>query len=111
MATEQTEVTPEESIDSAFSETELATAAPEVLATSLADYLQAWWRRIKSGESGAVPIVVGLVGLIVFFQIERSAFLTNQNLVNLFEEAALYIVVGAAETFVLLLSEIDLSVG
>ena len=111
MTTEQTEVAPEESIDSTLTETELATAAPEVLATSLGDYLQAWWRRIKSGESGAVPIIAGLIAIIIFFQIERSAFLTNQNLVNLFEEAAIYIVLGAAETFVLLLSEIDLSIG
>ena len=111
MTTEQTEITPDEGSESALSETELTTAAPEVLATSLGDYLDAWWRRIKNGESGALPVIAGLVAIIIFFQIERSAFLTDQNLVNLFEEAALYILLGAAETFALLLSEIDLSIG
>lgn len=111
MTTEQTEITPEEGSESALSETELTTVAPEVLATSLGDYLTAWWRRIKSGESGALPVIAGLIAIIIFFQVERSAFLTDANLVNLFEEAALYILLGAAQTFALLLSEIDLSIG
>ncbi len=86
-------------------------AAPEVLADSLGEYLQVWGRRIRSGESGALPIVVGLIIIILFFQIERSRFLSAQNLVNLFEQASLYILLGAAQLFALILSEIDLSVG
>lgn len=111
MTTEQSEIRPDEGSESALSETELTAAAPEVLANSLGDYLAAWWRRIKNGESGALPVIAGLVLIIIFFQAERSAFLTDQNLVNLLEEAAIYIVLGAAETFILLLSEIDLSIG
>lgn len=111
MTTEHTEIEPDEGSETALSEVELKTAAPEVLANSLGDYLEAWWRRIKGGESGALPIIVGLAAIIIFFEIERSAFLTDQNLINLFEEAAIYIVIGAAETFILLLSEIDLSIG
>jgi D-xylose transport system permease protein len=111
VTTEQTEATPDEGSTPALSETELAAMAPEVLANSLSDYLLATWRRIKGGESGMLPIILGLVAIVIFFQIERSAFLTDQNLVNLFEEAAIYVVLGAAETFVLLLSEIDLSIG
>jgi D-xylose transport system permease protein len=111
VTTDQTDIGPDEGSESALSETELTKAAPEVLANSLNDYLLAWFRRIKGGESGALPIIVGLAAIILFFQIERSAFLTDQNLVNLFGEAAIYIVIGAAETFVLLLSEIDLSLG
>ncbi|MGH2860545.1 MAG: sugar ABC transporter permease [Solirubrobacteraceae bacterium] len=112
MTTEQTELTPDAGSESALSETELTTAAPEVLANSLGDYLQAWWRRIKNGESGALPVIAGLVAIIIFFQIEQPAFLTDANLVgNLFEGAAIYIVIGAGETFILLLSEIDLSLG
>ncbi len=111
MTTEQSDTRPDEGSESALSDTELTTAAPEVLANSLGDYLQAWWRRIKNGESGALPVIAGLVLIIIFFQVERSSFLTDQNLVNLLEEAAIYIVLGAAETFILLLSEIDLSIG
>jgi D-xylose transport system permease protein len=111
VTTEQSETRPDEESESGLSETELTSAAPEVLANSLGDYLAAWWRRIKNGESGALPVLAGLVAIIIFFQLERSAFLTDQNLINLFEESAIFIVLGAAETFVLLLSEIDLSIG
>lgn len=111
MSTPQTEITPDQGSESALSDAELTAAAPEVFAATLGDYLTAWWRRIKGGESGALPVLIGLVAIIVFFQIENSAFLTDGNLVNLFVEAAIYIVIGAAETFILLLSEIDLSLG
>jgi D-xylose transport system permease protein len=97
--------------DVALSETELTQAAPEVFAQNLGEYLQAWWRRIKGGESGALPVLIGLAVIVIFFQAERSSFLTDGNLVNLFEEASIYIVLGLAETFALLLSEIDLSLG
>jgi D-xylose transport system permease protein len=90
---------------------ELTAAAPEVLADSLGDYLRAQWRRIKSGESGALPIIAGLIVIIIFFQIERSRFGSAENLVNLFQQASLYILLGAAQLFALILSEIDLSVG
>jgi D-xylose transport system permease protein len=93
------------------SDTDLAVVAPEVLATSLNEYLGAWGRRIRNGESGALPILVGLVIIVVFFQVEQSQFLTSGNLVNLFVQAAAYILFGAAEVWVLILSEIDLSVG
>jgi len=92
-------------------EADLITAAPEVLADSLGDYLGAQWRRIKSGESGALPVVAGLIIIIIFFEIERSRFGSDQNLVNLFDQASLYILLGAAQIFALILSEIDLSVG
>lgn len=99
--------------DEAAAPDELAVkaAAPEVLADSLGEYLQVWGRRIRSGESGALPIVVGLIIIIIFFQVERSRFLSAQNLVNLFQQASLYILLGAAQLFALILSEIDLSVG
>jgi D-xylose transport system permease protein len=90
---------------------ELTAAAPEVLADSLGEYLRAQWSRIKSGESGALPVVAGLIVIVIFFQIERSRFGSAQNLVNLFEQASLYIMLGAAQIFALILSEIDLSVG
>lgn len=111
MSTSQTEIEPDEGSESGLSETELKTAAPEVLANSLGEYAQAWWRRIKGGESGALPVLVGLILIGLFFQIENSEFLSDGNLVSLFVESAIFIVIGAAETFVLLLSEIDLSIG
>jgi D-xylose transport system permease protein len=108
-----TEATPGVDADggSALSDEELATVAPEILAGSLTEYFAAWGRRIRNGESGALPIIVGLIVIIIFFQIEQSEFLTANNLVNLLIQAAVFIMFGAAEVFVLLLSEIDLSVG
>jgi D-xylose transport system permease protein len=90
---------------------DLAAVAPEVLADSLGEYLRAWARRIRAGESGALPIVVGLIVIIIFFQAERSQFDSAVNIVNLFQQASIYVLLGAAEVFALVLSEIDLSVG
>jgi D-xylose transport system permease protein len=89
----------------------LTVAAPEILAGSLEEYMRAWLVRIRSGGSGALPIIAGLVALVIFFQIEQSSFLTATNIVNLLVQAAEYILFGVAEIYALLLSEIDLSVG
>jgi D-xylose transport system permease protein len=89
----------------------LTLASSEVLADSLSEYMRAWLVRIRSGESGALPIIGGLVAIVIFFQIEQSTFLTSGNLVNLLVQSAEYILLGVAEIFALLLSEIDLSVG
>ena len=93
------------------SDLDLAAVAPEVLADSLGEYLRASLRRIKNGESGALPIIVGLIVIIIFFQAERSQFDSPINLVNLLVQASIYILLGAAQLFALILSEIDLSVG
>lgn len=89
----------------------LVVLAPDVLAESLGDYMRAWWKRIRGGESGALPIIMGLVVICIFFEVESSAFLTATNIVNLFVESTFIILLGMAELFALLLSEIDLSVG
>jgi D-xylose transport system permease protein len=101
----------EDAPDVALSDESLVEVAPEVLASSLSEYLRAWWRRIRNGESGALPVLAGLVIIVVFFQAERSSFLTSENLVNLLVQASIFVMFGAAEIFVLLLSEIDLSIG
>jgi len=86
-------------------------AAPELLVDSLGEFLQAWWRRIRAGESGVLPILVGLVVIIVIFQSQASKFLSAGNIVNLFVQAAVFVLLGLAEMFALILSEIDLSAG
>ena len=95
----------------AISDADLTAVSPELLAGSLTEYFRAWGRRIRNGESGALPVLTGLVIIVVFFQIEESKFLTAGNLVNLLVQATIFIMFGAAEIFALLLSEIDLSVG
>ena len=96
---------------SALAPEALVALAPEVLADSLRDYLRAWWKRIRGGESGALPIIIGLIVICIFFEVQSSAFLTATNIVNLFIQAAFIILLGLAELYALILSEIDLSVG
>ena len=86
-------------------------AAPEIAAQSLREYMQAWWLRIKGGESGALPVVVGIIAIAIIFQSMNSKFLSAGNLTNLLVQAAAIMLLGMAETFALLLGEIDLSIG
>jgi D-xylose transport system permease protein len=86
-------------------------AAPEALAHTLPEYLRAWLRRIRSGESGALPVVIGLIALGAYFQLRQSSFLSASNIANLVIQAGWIITIAMAQVFILLLGEIDLSVG
>jgi D-xylose transport system permease protein len=86
-------------------------AAPEVLAESLGEYFRIWLRRVRSGESGALPVIIGLIALGAYFQISQPAFLSATNIANLMAQAGWIITIAMAQTFMLLLGEIDLSVG
>src|SRR5690242_13842732 len=88
-----------------------ATASPDLIANSLGEYARIWWRRVRAGESGALPVVIVLIVIVVYFQVRNSLFLSAGNLVNLITQAAFIVTFGMAEVFVLLLGEIDLSVG
>jgi D-xylose transport system permease protein len=87
------------------------TSAPDVLANSLGEYARAWLRRVGSGESGALPVIIGLIVIGAYFQIRSSAFLSAGNIANLMGQAGWIITIAMAQVFVLLLGEIDLSVG
>ena len=86
-------------------------AAPEVMAESLRDYFHAWWLRIRAGESGALPVLVGIIAISILFQSLNSHFLEAANLTNLLVQSAPIILLGMGESFALLLGEIDLSIG
>ena len=90
---------------------EVALAAPEVIADSLGEYVKIWLSRIRNGESGALPVIAGLIVIVIYFQARSSLFLSAGNLVNLVGQAAWIAMLGMAEVFVLLLGEIDLSIG
>ncbi|HZQ57696.1 MAG TPA: hypothetical protein VFA84_06670 [Acidimicrobiales bacterium] len=92
--------------------TEAALAvAPALVATSLPDYLKAYFARVRAGDSGVLPVVGGLIVVSVLFQVLNSHFLTALNLVNLLIQGAVYMLLAMAEIFALLLGEIDLSIG
>ena len=72
----------------------------------------AYWERIKGGDLGALPAVIGAVILaIVFGALQPDSFLTEQNFANLLNQGAAIIVLAMGLVFVLLLGEIDLSAG
>ncbi len=88
----------------------LATS-PDLLVNSLGEYTRVWLRRVRSGESGALPVIIGLVALGIYFQLSQSSFLGATNIANLMGQAGWIITLAMAQTFILLLGEIDLSVG
>ena len=106
---------PEISGDSASGSTDdlvvASGASAELMAGSVTEYLRIWAKQIRSGESGALPVIVGLVAIVLFFQLKNSLFLSAGNLVNLMTQAAFIVTLGMAEVFVLLLGEIDLAAG
>jgi D-xylose transport system permease protein len=67
--------------------------------------------RVRSGELGAVPVILGLVVICVVFQALNSLFLSSDNLSNLLLESVPTGVIALGIVCVLLLGEIDLSVG
>jgi D-xylose transport system permease protein len=75
------------------------------------EYVGLTWRSIKGGETGVLPVLGGLLLVSVIFESLDQNFLTTGNLVNLLIQAAVYSLLAMAEVFVLLLGEIDLSVG
>ena len=85
----------------------------EVVAQTFGGYARGWVARVRNGDSGVLPVLLGLVAITVFFQIisPGNVFLSADNLVNLFQQSAVFMVLGMAEIFVLLLGEIDLAVG
>ena len=70
-----------------------------------------WWSKVKAGQVGALPALLGLFVLCIVFGAQSSVFLTPGNLANLLTQAAAVIVIAMGLVFVLLLGEIDLSAG
>jgi D-xylose transport system permease protein len=77
------------------------------VASTVRDYIA----RIRGGDLGALPAVLGLVVLCAFFGIMRPAFFSEGNFANLFTQGAGVAVIAMGLVFVLLLGEIDLSAG
>ena len=84
---------------------------PDSPPTPSRGYLRASLARVRAGESGVLPVVGGLLLISILFQSLNCNFLTAGNLVNLLVQAAVFSLLAMAEVFVLLLGEIDLSVG
>ena len=97
------EIVEETAADQATLDSDLLALPPDA---SFNEYVTAWVKRVRRGESGVLPVIGGLIVIVIIFQIENSRFLTDLNLVNLLQQSAEFIVLGMAEIFVLLLGEI-----
>jgi D-xylose transport system permease protein len=99
--------------------TEQAAAVPEdvidprlmVREHGLRGYWEIFRRRVRGGELGALPVAIGLIVIWTIFYIQEPRFLSAQNLTNLVLQATAVGTISIGIVLVLLLGEIDLSVG
>ncbi|MFE4261204.1 sugar ABC transporter permease [Streptomyces sp. NPDC056883] len=77
----------------------------------LAGYVNEFGRKLKAGDLGSVPVVLGLIIIWSIFQGLNSNFLGAENLTNIAITMTATGMMAVGIIFVLLLGEIDLSVG
>ncbi|CDZ67057.1 ABC-type xylose transport system, permease component [Neorhizobium galegae bv. orientalis] len=77
----------------------------------LSGMLRSFVDRVRSGDLGMLPVAVGLVVISTVFSILNPIFLAPNNLVNLLFDCATVGIISLGIVCVLLLGEIDLSVG
>jgi D-xylose transport system permease protein len=73
--------------------------------------LSRFWRQVRAGDLGQLPVVVGLIVIAVIFQALNPVFLSATNLVNLLYDCAAVGTISLGVVMVLIVGEIDLSVG
>ncbi|MDI2132177.1 sugar ABC transporter permease [Yinghuangia seranimata] len=74
-------------------------------------YLSEFKRRVRGGELGSLPVIFGLIVIWIVFWSLNDRFLSAQNLSNLSVQIASTGLISVGIVFVLLLGEIDLSIG
>jgi D-xylose transport system permease protein len=105
--------TPEDTASTGNAPTLAATDfANDQASASLGESFKAYRDRLRGGDMGALPAVLGLVVLfIVFSALRPDTFTSNLNIANLFVQASAISVLAMGLVPVLLLGEIDLSAG
>ncbi|MBS2963077.1 ABC transporter permease [Actinocrinis puniceicyclus] len=91
-----------------------AGAAPVVTAAvprSLGESFYNYRQRVRTGEIGALPAVIGIVLLLIIFSFAQTGFLSLSSFISILQESAPTITLAMGLVFVLLLGEIDLSAG
>src|ERR1700742_102015 len=86
------------------------TSAPDAEEKTKLDVRQAI-RRIVQGDLSSVRVILGLVLIAIIFQVQESRFLSAENLTNLMLQITTIGLISVGIVYVLLLGEIDLSVG
>jgi len=90
-------------------------AAPEALGATEPDTVREVIRHryelLKSGDVGSLPVIVGVILITIYFTSKASVFFTAVNFDNLIPQMAQVTVMAIGVVFVLLIGEIDLSIG
>jgi len=107
--------------DSLVAPSDTTVAAPSRAATAfendnvqeatIGDSARAYLNRLRGGDMGSLPAILGLVVLFVVFSSLNDKFLTTYNMANLVIQAGSICVLAMGLVFVLLIGEIDLSAG
>lgn len=92
--------------------TERAADEPRLLSVAgMRSAVEALVARIRGGDLGAAPVIAGLIVIWLVFQALNPVFLSSENLGNLTMQCAAIGTIALGVVLVLLLGEIDLSVG
>jgi D-xylose transport system permease protein len=73
--------------------------------------LESFWRSVRAGDVGPLPVIVGLLIICTIFQTLNPVFLSSNNLVNLLYDSCSVGIIALGIVAVLMVGEIDLSVG
>ena len=83
----------------------------EQLPTGVAGLYQRAWLNLRTGNLGPFPIIVGEILVVLLFGLTATNFFTAVNFVNLITQTAGTAMLAYGVVYVLLLGEIDLSIG
>jgi D-xylose transport system permease protein len=88
------------------------TTEGEAADNSIGGAVHAYVEKLRGGDVGSLPAILGFVALVIFFSAMRpDSFASTRNAANLLNQAAPVIFIAIGLVFVLLLGEIDLSAG
>ena len=91
--------------------TEPATYEGDIRAEGIGAAFRDYVARVRGGDTGSLPAVLGFVVLFIFFAVMSDSFTSKGNLANLLNQSAAYVFIAMGLVFVLLLGEIDLGAG
>ncbi|WP_447006484.1 sugar ABC transporter permease [Saccharothrix isguenensis] len=106
MSNTTSETSPQDSPQGAISDFGIDTTSQ-----STGEAVRDYAARLRGGELGSLPALLGVVVLLVVFSSLADSFLTLGNIANLLAQGASVVTIAMGLVFVLLLGEIDLSAG
>ena len=100
-----------EAADARIASSAIADFGIDTTSMSTSEALGDYFSRLRAGQLGSLPAMLGLLVLVVLFSVLNSTFFTLGNIANLFAQGAGQTIIAMGIVFVLLLGEIDLSAG